>query len=474
MRSSRKFQELFKQSGTKSTKTLNFPLSEDQLSALKKMELFATDLIASVFVLQGYAGTGKTTVLNTFIKYLDQGKFDYCLCAPTHKAKLNMEEITGKEAVTIHKLLSLAPNLDIFNLDMRELEFKSGGLGQIPDNGIVIIDECSMVTDELFELLLKLCKSCDTKVLFVGDKAQLQGVGEKSVSKVFSCENSVSLTKIHRQGADNGLLPLLKNLREKPMPRFKPISSENGSLFVYNSAKTFMLKSMTFITDAVKRQDVTGAKLIAYTNSRVDGFNKCVRRLMWENDNQFNQFEFLTGYDNIEYNHNKFYNSLDYIIVEKPTLTERIIPHFMKLPGYSLELYDTIYKEVMDIFVLSDDISQIYLDSLAQKIEKTRIEAIEADIGGNKTKSKMLWRFYYEMVKSFGITKDLMWDNRVIKRKTFDYGYASTIHKIQGSSLKTILVDMGNVLSCRNPDEVRQMQYVSLSRTRNDAHILIN
>lgn len=77
------------------------------------------------------------------------------------------------------------------------------------------------------------------------------------------------------------------------------------------------------------------------------------------------------------------------------------------------------------------------------------------------------------MVKSFATPKDIMWDNRVIKKKTFDYGYASTIHKIQGSSLKTIFVDMSNILICKNINEIRQMQYVSLSRTKTDAYILV-
>ena len=50
---------------------------------------------------------------------------------------------------------------------------------------------------------------------------------------------------------------------------------------------------------------------------------------------------------------------------------------------------------------------------------------------------------------------------------------SSTIHKIQGSSLGTVFIDMANVLVCKNVDEIRQMQYVSLSRTKTDAYILV-
>ena len=114
-----------------------------------------------------------------------------------------------------------------------------------------------------------------------------------------------------------------------------------------------------------------------------------------------------------------------------------------------------------------------YIDSLAATIENFRISAIEAKRNGNRTRSTFLWKKYFEMIKSFATPRDIMWDNRVIKKKTFDYGYASTIHKIQGSSLGTVFIDMANVLVCKNVDEIRQMQYVSLSRTKTDAYILV-
>ena len=76
-------------------------------------------------------------------------------------------------------------------------------------------------------------------------------------------------------------------------------------------------------------------------------------------------------------------------------------------------------------------------------------------------------------MKSFASPTNMMFDNRVIKKKTFDYGYAATTHKLQGTSINTIFVDMSNLLKCKNRDELRQLQYVALSRTKTNAHILI-
>lgn len=60
----------------------------------------------------------------------------------------------------------------------------------------------------------------------------------------------------------------------------------------------------------------------------MQGFNQCMRKLLWDSDvaNEYNQFEFLTGYENFEYNNTQFYNSLDYIIVDAPKEWRDISP----------------------------------------------------------------------------------------------------------------------------------------------------
>ena len=74
---------------------------------------------------------------------------------------------------------------------------------------------------------------------------------------------------------------------------------------------------------------------------------------------------------------------------------------------------------------------------------------------------------------SFLTPVDLVFNGRTIRTKSIDYGYCLSIHKSQGSSFNTILVDMENVFLCKNKQELRQLQYVGLSRTRKDIHMLI-
>lgn len=108
--------------------------------------------------------------MNEFVQYLDstRGCRFFKLCAPTHKAKAVLEMATGYRATTLHKLLALSPKLDIFNLDYKDLKFYSDGMGDIPNKGLIIIDEASMVSDELYDLLVDYCETHQCKILFIG------------------------------------------------------------------------------------------------------------------------------------------------------------------------------------------------------------------------------------------------------------------------------------------------------------------
>ena len=77
------------------------------------------------------------------------------------------------------------------------------------------------------------------------------------------------------------------------------------------------------------------------------------------------------------------------------------------------------------------------------------------------------------MVNSFACPFDLYYGNRVIKKKTFSYGYAQSVHKSQGSSYNSVAVDISNIMKVRTEMELRQLEYVALSRTRGDAYLLV-
>lgn len=121
-------------------------LGEEQSQALEMMKAFLKNKDSQVFSLIGAAGTGKSFLMRTLIDYMRNEGIQRCLCAPTHKAKLVLERFTDDEAITLHKLLSLSPNLEILDLDFNDLKFVTkNSVLNIPHNGVVICDESSMI-----------------------------------------------------------------------------------------------------------------------------------------------------------------------------------------------------------------------------------------------------------------------------------------------------------------------------------------
>lgn len=456
---------------------MNF--SKEQLEAIDKIKNFIQyDTENTCISLIGPAGTGKTSITKEIINFLDKNPIEYVLAAPTHKAKLVLEELSGASAQTIHSLLALTPNIDIFELDYRDLKFKmenSSKSNCIPYRGVVIIDEASMINDDLFEAIMEKAKMYYTKVIFQGDKCQLNPVKQSNFSKVFSLPNKIVLTKIYRQKEDSPVLDYLGILREKPLDKaaFKTSIGLNDSIIVYNSPNDFLKKFKKDITLAISSRNPFYCKLAAYTNERVNIWNNYVRKVLYSDraHNSFNIGEIVMGGDNFEYDGFKFWNSLDYIVEEVSDEFTNILPEFGEARGFYLTLYDTVYNDSGKVFILSNKNRNSTLQRIAEQIEKLRIDAINNKY--NKREASIKWRKYFSLINSFACTKDLFFENRVVKKSTFNYGYACTIHKLQGSSINQIYIDMIDVLKQKNEEELRQLQYVAMSRTRNNVYLYL-
>lgn len=447
-------------------------LGIEQQEAINNITSFL-DSSNTIFSLTGYAGTGKSFLIKELIKILYNKRIDFVLSAPTHKAKVVLERFAGREAMTIHKLLSLSPNIEILDLDFKDLKFLINNFtSSFPYDGVVICDESSMISDDLYELLEEKCKQHNSKIIFVGDKAQLRPVNSLTHSRVFNNPNSYTLTKIYRQSDKNGLNAYLPDLREKVVGKFYDSIGEEGSLYCVNNVEDLFKKGLPYFKKAISNKDILETKFLAYTNARVASYNKKAKQILFQNDKEFNKFEFLTGYENLEFNRTKFWNSMDYIIVEDPVKVDISVFNFIKLPGYKLTLYDESSDCVEDVCILSKEISQDYLTSLAAFIEVTRLEAIELKQQRRSRDSSRKWQDYYRIIGSFTTPYDLYYDNRLIRKKSFDHGYATTVHKAQGSSINNVLIDMSNIFLCKDQDELRQLQYVALSRAKTNVYIL--
>jgi exodeoxyribonuclease-5 len=447
-------------------------LGKEQQEALDFIINFIKESENIAFSLEGPAGTGKTTILNYLLDWMEDEGIVYALCAPTHKAALVMKQITKRHSNTLHSLLALSPNIDILDLDLRELQFKTSKVqNNIPNRGIVICDEASMINDDLFDLLIEKVSIRETKIIFIGDSAQLLPVKQVKHSKVYKLKDNYKLTKIYRQSEKNSIGPILQELRSNEISNFITCKGEEGSLIVDSDMKLFFEKALKEIEIAINSKNILHTKIAAYTNSRVHLYNEAVRKYLFNNTNEYNIGDILTAYENGEYQGLEYYNSMDYIVIDNVVECIKDLPHFGQIKGFNIKLWDPFFESKFEIFILSKDNPQMIFDNLAYTIEHIRLQAIDAKKRKLKTSYKY-WRMYYDLIHSFASPIDLFFDGRVIRKKSFDYGYAMTVHRLQGSTYNNIFVDMRNIKTCKDDLVRRQLQYVALSRTRGNAYIL--
>lgn len=152
---------------------------------------------SGIVVITGGPGTGKTTTINTIIRYFERKGMDIMLAAPTGRAAKRMTEATGHEAQTIHRMLELS---GILSDEISNASFERNETNPL-ETDVVIIDEMSMVDIFLMNSLLKAIAD-GMRLILVGDANQLPSVGPGNVLKdiiASGCFNTVRLAKIFRQ-----------------------------------------------------------------------------------------------------------------------------------------------------------------------------------------------------------------------------------------------------------------------------------
>ena len=176
-------------------KQTGMELDEHQMTAVKEA------VRNGLLIITGGPGTGKSTTINTIIKYFEMEGLDIFLAAPTGRAAKRMSETTGFEARTIHRMLELNGGVD------GAAGFERNEQNPL-ETDVVIIDEMSMVDISLMHALLK-AVAVGTRLILVGDVNQLPSVGPGSVLRdiIRSHEcNVVMLTKIFRQASTSDII----------------------------------------------------------------------------------------------------------------------------------------------------------------------------------------------------------------------------------------------------------------------------
>lgn len=259
---------------------------------------------ASVFILRGYAGTGKTTMVKVIADYIDKNR-KLIMMAPTGRAARVLAMKTGHEAVTIHKAIYAKAHVEPKKIkDVAEYEFKFVFPINQSENGgniVAIVDEASMVcsrkiehelfmfgTDNLMEDLLTFVRpNFGGKVIFVGDPAQLPPVGE-SVSNALRAEYfkekglkviEAELTEVLRQKDDSVILKNAMMIRDllKKDKRNQLVFEEQKDDVETVPSEQFLDKYLNYRKESGRHDSV----IICYSNKSANRYNREIRKALY-------------------------------------------------------------------------------------------------------------------------------------------------------------------------------------------------
>lgn len=508
------------------TQRLRFELNAGQSRALEELSEWLSDPNERLFNLRGYAGTGKTTIMKLFVRYatrlrsrqlaervgngadfFSNGGGDIILAAPTHRARTVLYNLAGADidranCLTIHSLLALRPDFDVDELDLKKLKFATaeGKQSKMPARGLVILDECSMVSDKLADVLEKKAHDLNCKICYVGDPAQLKPVRQDTISRTFQTRRGAELRQVMRQKNGNPISFLLEGIRNNQLQvadsyqRFSRISATGDGIIFIGSSQMAKSWAMEKILSEEFAEDAMYMRVLCGTNQRCAAFNQSLRKVRFgDNADEYVVGDLLSGYANYGKDENEYdlsstliTNSADYIVVGAVLKRKKLFVEdenkeklAVSVQGWQLVLVDADQPEIpmesrrtKTVFILSRDVAQETMHTLSEHLLRLQARARAAQ-GQLK---KMAWNKFFYFQESFCTATDYKEGPYTRIKRTLGYGYAMTVHKSQGGTYEYVLVDEGDIDSAFPQDHQlrHQLKYVAFSRASKQVLCLTN
>lgn len=397
-------------------------------------------------VLDAQGGSGKTFTIQQILRRCPS----MMVIAPTHKA-CSLFKKKNIHAQTIHRFLNADAEID------KETGEEFFTFKPKDKNVSVIVDECSMVSKDMYRALLETCK----QIIFVGDRCQLPPIGE-SCSPVFDIPEIYTLQTNMRVGMNPDSISAyyLAKFREG-------VSKPNMRIRVDKKPMEFMLRYFRDHTDVVA---------LAFTNLRVADLNHKIR-------------EFLFG------SNNKKYYIDEKLVFSGYRTTGEVIGTRESEFGDQVEYLNYYSSDIIEICQL-DKVSKFIryqVDHCDHKDHSKRVlRCDECGITGRMARGHEIT--FYEITDQNGIKwycpetglnhlKDIiaaykasckkicsrkLWKEYIGFCNTYNpdlkYKYASTVHKYQGSQSKIVFVDIDNIRICRDQETRAKMEYTAASR----------
>ena len=435
-----------------------FKPNAQQIDALNEMDRFIKSDEISM-TLSGYAGTGKTSIMQMLAEKAKKQHRRVEFCASTNKAAAVLNDKVSKsgfQASTLNKLFGIT-----VEVDPNSKSYNAKNLvNALKDNNLfvgttVIIDEASMINEENYNIINEIAKNNYLKIIYVGDEAQLAPVNEENISKVFRNGDGkvIRLTQVERTD-DNAILKEATDLRnDKPLSGISSFNAKGeGVAYIAPQHQEAVDEVVEHFVEGLKK-DPNYFRILAYTNKVVSKYNDQVRELLGYTTPIPQVGEPMAGYTNWGYTYDyrtkkgtyRFINSESYkvISVGKPTKVSYSlngIPVIMEAVPVTLE--DSMGKR--------DTFNYMDIKSNSQNRHNAEILANEKNRLWKETKKRGIGRdvriaLYGKIndIEKFLFVNDSVIgdEGNVLQSKVIDFGYAMTVHKSQGSTFTNVLVD---------------------------------
>jgi exodeoxyribonuclease-5 len=434
---------------------------EPDVSMLNKEQKEIFDKITNIelntfsqSLLTGYSGTGKTFLVTKIIEAIlyKNKSVRIAITAPTNKAVRVLKNLSSicethsrVEFNTLHSLLGLKRVITYEGKEEYKAEF---GGGNISEFDMVLVDEVSMLDNELYKQLLDSSKFSKIMLLFIGDRGQIPPVnGGESRLFTEELENNFNLTKIIRQAGDNPIIQIAQKIRTNEDIKEETLVDEDNNGVIFLKINTEMPLLEKYFKSENFNKNPNFVKVLAWTNKAVDYYNDKIRAMIYgEKCGLLNIGEkmvcnkpIIDSKKRVLLNNNDEFEVLSYDIKTETT-------------GFKFSYYA--------VKVLCNGKTQT-IKLLAEKSES----AFQKELKNLKDKagkaSPMLrrnaWVKYFNLLGKFADVK---------------YNYALTVHKSQGSTFDNAIVINCDIKRIQDKKERNKLLYTAVTRAKNKLFVI--
>lgn len=443
------------------------PLEGQALAIYRMAEYVVSGLWRDVFVLNGYAGTGKTSVLAALIKALSHCRIKTVILAPTGRAAKVAGDMAGKQASTIHRR--------IYHIESDGSETRVRLSANRDQNTVFIVDEASLITDSnrgslLKDLVRYVYSGQGCRLILVGDTAQLPPVGQ-SDSPAMNLERlqEIGLAPFHhtldvpvRQAAESGILynaTLVRQILQRLLAG-EPSGLAAGQLpLVLNKFPDIKGVSSIDLADELTSSWSTAGPeetlIITRSNARANRFNQAIRNMVMYAEQPLQQGDRLVIAKN-DYYWGRV-NKMKTFLANGETVT-------VKWVGKPEKAFGRWFVDTELHLADGNEISaKIMLRSLMAEgpaIPRTEMQRLfelvidsEAGAGPNEKIMAAMENPYYNALQA-------------------KYAYSVTCHKAQGGQWRHVYIDMGGIPEDSMGSDFYRWLYTALTRATEKVFLL--